>query len=330
MRAAIRTLVALAAAAPVAGHAQGAATGASCDASIPAITAGYGANGSYAKEVQSMANPVFPRQPVDVFLPRGAAGKRPVVFFSHGFGPGVWRAYEDLITHMVSRGYIVVYSSYPVRGASIDQRYDDLWGGFRAAAARYAGRMDLTRVAFVGHSFGGGATPAMARHGIVEQGWGSRGALVLELAPWYAYQATDAQLAALPASVVQAQEVYEQDDKNDWRMAIDLYEHAHAGDRYFFVVQSATVHGCALTSDHSTPGRNASLRQKQYGVFGPFDALADYSLGGSAAARDSLMAMARGKPGAAYDPLRLEAHPAPNPSGKYEFPWSSRQNPRAN
>jgi hypothetical protein len=91
--------------------------------------------------------------------------------------------------------------------------------------------MDLTRVAFVGHSFDGGATPAMARHGIVEQGWGSRGALVLELAPWYAYQATDAQLAALPASVVQAQEVYEQDDKNDWRLAIDLYEHAHAGDR---------------------------------------------------------------------------------------------------
>lgn len=304
------------------------AANAPCDPGVPAITSGYGADGPYAMDQASIPNPVFRRQPVTVFFPRGAAGKRPVVFFSHGFGPGVWQAYQDLIRHVVSRGYTVVFSSYPVVGASIDGRYDDLWGGFQAAASKFADRLDLTRVAFVGHSFGGGATPAMARHGIVEQGWGTHGALLLALAPWYSYQTTDAQLRSLPASLVQAQEVYEQDDKNDWRMAIDQYDHAPANARYFFVVRSATLHGCTLTADHSTPGRNVSVVQKQYGVFRAFDALADYALGGNAAAGDSLAAMAHGSPGAAYDPLRLVTAPAPNPNGKYEFPWNSRQNPR--
>jgi hypothetical protein len=163
----------------------------------------------------------------------------------------------------------------------------------------------------------------------VQHGWGSRGALVLELAPWYSYEATDAQLHALPPSVVHAQEVYDRDDKNDWRMAIDLFDHESATEKYFLVVHSASVNGCTLTADHSTPGRNTSLRQKQYGVFRPFDALADYAFTGSAAARDSVIAMTRPAGGAGYSPLSIEPNPLPMPGGKYEFPWTSRENPRA-
>ncbi len=303
---------------------------AACDAGIPAITAGYGANGPYAMDEESTPNPAM-RQPVEVFFPRGAAGRVPVIFFSHGFGPGVWQAYRDLITHLVSRGYAVVYSSYPVLNATMDERYGDLWAGFAAAASHFAGRLDLTRVGFVGHSFGGGATPAMAAHGVLEHGWGSAGAFAAELAPWYSYQITNERLAALAARVTTLVEVYDRDVTNDPRMAIDLYAHAASGTRYFFSVASADVQGCQLTADHSTPGRNPSLVQKQYGVFRPLDALADAVFDHSAAARDSLGRMGRPAPAGAYQPLREETDPAPADAGRrYQWPWINSRNPRVN
>ncbi|HEY5218903.1 MAG TPA: hypothetical protein VIJ16_03790, partial [Gemmatimonadaceae bacterium] len=132
----------------------------------------------------------------------------------------------------------------------------------------------------------------------------------------------------IPPRVVQAVEVYDRDDTNDPRMAIDLYEHSAAKDRFFFRVQSAAVSGCAVTADHSTPGRNPSLRQKQYGVFRPFDALMDFAFG-NAAARDSLAAMGGVSSSGGYAPLRLELRPVPADSGRsYNYPWDSPQNPQ--
>jgi acetyl esterase/lipase len=311
-----------------AAHAQS-PTGACDRAAIPAITAGYGADGPYAMDEASATNPAFRREPVRIFLPRGAEAKRPVVFFSHGFGPGAWETYGDLIRHIVSRGYAVIFSTYPVARATLDGRYDDLWTGFVAAARREADRLDLTRVAFVGHSFGGGASPAMAYRGLVRQGWGSRGAFLYALAPWYALEMRDSQLAALPTGVPQVYEVYDQDTTNDPRMALDLYDRAPRGNRFFFEVQSDTVSGCVLTADHSTPGRNPSIRQKAYGVFRPFDALAAWIFDGDASARDSLAAMGVGTPSAGYQPLRRRLRPTPNDAGRtYRYPWNDRQNPR--
>ncbi len=306
-----------------------AAPGFRCDSLIPPPDAAYGADGPYAMDQATVPNPAFRRQPVRLFLPRGAAGERPVVFFSHGFGPGVWQAYGDLIRHMVSRGDAVVYSTYPVIGATIPQRYDDLWAGFRAAAAQYADRLDLTHVAFVGHSFGGGATPAMAHRGIVQAGWGSVGAFMLELAPWYSYDLPADRLAAIPPRVVQAVEVYDHDVTNDPRMAIDLYDHSRATHRFFFRVRSTAVRGCVLTADHSTPGRNPSLRQKQYGVFRVFDALAAFAFGDSTGAMQTLEATKAAPTTAGYQPLRLESNPTPDDAGRsYRYPWSGAQNPR--
>lgn len=302
----------------------------SCEQQIPALTSGYGVDGRYAMEMETLDNPGFRRKPVQVFFPRGASGKQPVIFFSHGFGPGKWQTYADLIKHMVSRGYIVVFSSYAEAFTSIDGRYASLWQGFDAAASRYAARMDLSRVGFVGHSFGGGATPAMAYQAIVQQGWGSNGAFLMELAPWYAYQISNAQLQQFPARVMQVIEVYDQDDTNDHRMAIDIYKHSPMSQRYYFLVHSASVAGCEVTADHSTPGRNPSLRQRQYAVFRPFDALADAAFTGSTAARTALTAMGQPATDNAYQPLSLVAAPVPvQPEMHYRYKWSSDDNPRA-
>lgn len=288
------------------------------------IAAGYGADGAYGVETAQLANPGDAGDEMTIFFPKGVKTPRPVVFFAHGFGPGRTDTYADLIQHMVSRGYVVVFSTYPMRGVTIDQRYDSLWQGFAAAAEQFGARMDLSRVAFVGHSFGGGAVPAMAYRGLVEKGWGRTGAFLMELAPWYSYQLTQARMAALPAQAVQFVEVYDKDEVNDHRMAIDLYKTSPAKDRFYFLVQSDAA--CRFVADHATPGRNPSALQRRYAVSRPFDALADWLFDGHPAGRTALEKMGDAAPG--YQPLHRLSPPEPDqPEGFYRFPWSDPRNP---
>jgi pimeloyl-ACP methyl ester carboxylesterase len=292
-----------------------------------AITSGYGANGPYDLDARPLTNPGDSADAMEVFLPKGAVGPRPVIFFAHGFGPGQWSTYGDFIRHMVSRGDIVVFSSYPMLGVTIDQRYDSLWRGFEAAVAAFGDQMDLSRVAFIGHSFGGGAVPALAYKGLVEKGWGAKGSFLIELAPWYTYQTTSARMAALPTGAAQLVEVYADDVINDHRMAIDLYRSSPATTRYYILVQSDP--GCGLVADHATPGRNPSLIQKQYAVFRPFDALADLVFNDKAAARGELASLGRAATG--YQPLVVMTQPTPDqPESHYREAWTSKRDPRAN
>ncbi|MBS0273116.1 MAG: hypothetical protein JSR55_01670 [Proteobacteria bacterium] len=290
------------------------------------IASGYGADGPYKAETKTLANPGDANDEMTIYLPQGARGPRPVIFFGHGFGPGRTETYADIIQHMVSKGDIVVFSTYPMRGVTIDQRYDSLWQGFEAAAAQFSAQMDLSRVAFIGHSFGGGAVPAMAYKGLVEKGWGKNGVFLMELAPWYSYQITNAQIAALPAQAVQFIEVYDNDEVNDHRMAIDLYNASHATDRFYFLTQSSEA--CNFTADHATPGRNGSLLQKQYAFSKPFDALADWVFNGNAAAHTALDKMGEASP--EYQPLRRSDTPKPDhPEDFYRQPWTNPKNPRS-
>ena len=290
------------------------------------IASGYGADGPYRIETKALANPGDRNDEMTIYLPQGAAGRLPVIFFGHGFGPGRTETYADIIRHMVSKGYIVVFSTYQMRGVTIDQRYDSLWQGFEAAAAQFSAQMDLSRVAFIGHSFGAGAVPAMAYKGLVEKGWGKNGAFLMELAPWYSYQITNAKIAALPAKAVQFIEVYDNDEVNDHRMAIDLYNTSHATDRFYFLVQSNAA--CSFTANHATPGRNDSTLQKQYAVSRPFDALADWVFNGAAVARTALGKMGETNP--EYQPLRRFDAPTPDhPEGFYRSPWTNPKNPRS-
>lgn len=326
IRATVRLSLAVIALAAVSCRAQ---TPSQCDTNIPPITAGYGADGPYKADMESVDNPGFARKPVEIFFPLRASGKRPVVFFSHGYGPGAWETNEGLIDHAVSRGYIVVFSSYPMIGVTMDARYDALWQGFQAAVDKFGDRMDLTRVAFVGHSFGGGANPSMAYDGIVKKGWGSNGAFLFELAPWYVYQMPNDKLAALPKSLAHAVEVYDKDNKNDHRMAIDLYANTPVDQRYYFLVHSETVAGCDITADHAVPGRNPSERQREYALYRPFDALAADAFDKSTEAKAALSTMGASTSVSPYQPLELVAHPSPvQPESYYDNAWSSSRNSR--
>ncbi|WP_148293516.1 S9 family peptidase [Azospirillum sp. B4] len=313
-----------------------AAAPAACDGSVlpPGLPAG--ADGPYAMVQHPVPDPAMAGQDLLVFLPEHAPGPSPVIFLAHGFGPNRWPSYEGLIRHMVSRGAVVVYAPYPAFGATHDQRYDALWGGFKAAVAAEGRAMDLTRVGIVGHSYGGGAVPFLAARVFGEQGWGGRGAFTLALAPWYSYRTGDADMARLPPHVLQGWQVYDGDTMNDQRMAVDLYRHAPpAGGRHFFQAASGTLtwpqgpaDGCPLVADHRTPGLGDGVLMKRLAVYPVVDALADQAFVPSADTAAKLAALGQAGAGG-YHPLVREAAPtAAKPQDAYVFPWTHPQNPR--
>jgi len=306
--------------------------GPGCDGSVPEIVQGYGSEGQYGMDIQTMDNPLWKGEQISVFFPRGLTGPLPVLFFSHAYGASDWkRAYTPFMHHMASRGYIVVFSPYQTLGASYDERYETLWKGFETAVQRFGQKMDLSRVGFIGHSFGGGATPAMAYEGLVNRKWGQKGAFMYILAPWYSFQISSEKMRQFPGHTVLMVQVYDKDDTNDHRMAIDIYDSISLPDhqKHFQVVRSQTINGCELRADHATPSKNPSLRLKQYAVFRPLDALADYVFNGNPEGNKTISATIPDATAKQYQPLFLEKNPAPRyPESTYRFPWSDKKNPR--
>ncbi len=304
-----------------------------CDKFIANITNSYGSEGPYSMNVLTLDNPLWKGKQISIFFPNGASGKRPVIFFSHAFGASNWkRAYTPLLQHITSNGYITVYSPYQTIKSNFDERYATLWKGFELAVQKFGNRMDLTRVGFVGHSFGGGATPAMAYKGLVDMKWGKKGAFMYICAPWYSFQITPEKLRKFPGHVVLMMQVYDQDDTNDHRMAIDIYNDFRLPDsqKYFQVVRSESINGCEIVADHITPGKNPSLRLKQYAVFRPFDAVIDYvfnfnPMGRQTISNQQMLSVKNN----AYHPLFIEKNPKPMfPETKYKFPWNNKNNQR--
>ncbi|MDE1153498.1 MAG: hypothetical protein PW788_13260 [Micavibrio sp.] len=307
------------------------ANGTPCDGGIAAPAAGiYGANGPYGMQTQTIKNDLATSKDVTVFFPTGGdAAPRPVIFFSHAYGATDWKvAYAQFVPHIVSLGYIVVYAPYPTLGDTIDGRYNVIWHGFELAVAKFGNSMDLTRVGFVGHSFGGGTVPAMAYKGIIGRGWGSAGAFAYALAPWYSYQITNADMQQFPKQVTLLWQIYGADTANDHRMAIDMYNAAQGGaaKTIFQYVQSQTIGTCTMQATHSTPGRNIALRLKQYSVFREFDALADYSFNGS---KEGLAEITNPDKDAPMQATRVAETPeATRPQSEFMFPWDNSRNPR--
>lgn len=294
-----------------------------CDVSFTAPIAGYGADGGYAIEKTTFRHPTY-RQDVVVYFPKGIKSKVPVVFFTHGYGPNIEAAYDRMIKHVVSRGSILVFGVYPMRG-KMEDRYDITWRGFERAAKLYANRMDLTRVAFIGHSFGGGANPTMAYKGIVQKGWGTQGAFIMSLAPWYTYYLENEQMAKFPKHVLHAVQVYDLDVMNDHRMAIDIHAAMRTNVNLYLSVASLTVEGCKLTAEHFVPGDRGQAAVKYFGLFRPMDILADAAFNGNMAA----LAKITSSPRPDYAPVSLMQNPVPaQPEDFYTFSWSGRMNPR--
>lgn len=261
-----------------------------CRNEVSKIETGFGAPGARSVIAQEIDHPAWPGRKVTLHRPSDADAPVPVVFFAHGFGATQPVHYRGLVEHMVSRGLAVVYAPYRSGAASHAERYRMLWAGFAAAAEQGAPWLDLTRTGFLGHSFGGGATPELARRGLVESGWGSSGAFVMVMAPWYVLGIDDAGLSALPPHTRVLVQVYEDERINDHRIAIELFDSLGNGHPKSFVLIRSDRRGlCRLRATHTTPVTD-SVRGRvdgldRHGVFRLVDALAADAFEGDPEAR---------------------------------------------
>lgn len=246
----------------------------------------YGAVTGYDR--YEVANPAWPTPTpiaVSVLVPVGGASTHPVIFYGHAFGGSDWTRVQGLLEFMVSHDYIVVFTPYPTLGATVCERYDTLSGGIAAAVAQLgAGTgMDLTRVGYVGHSFGGGASPRLAREGLGTAGWGSNGAFIMPNAPWYTYRMTEADWAAIPEHTRLLLMVFRDDDTNDHRIAIqDIWSPYPNANREYLMLNSGTNGSCTQPADHVVPSTATAVNGLDtWGMWRHFEALAACTLRGN-------------------------------------------------
>ncbi len=312
--------------------------------SIPPITEGFGAHGPYSMKWDSIPHPTWKHHVVSVFYPESISFPRPVVFFCHGYSKSNPLNYLPLIMHMVSKGFIVVFSPY--QNVAFDpkgvKKYSTMMAGFDAAVAKYGGKMDTSRIAYVGHSYGAGAIPAVALDGIVNRKWGENGAFLFLMAPFYSYEMDEIKLKLFPKSVIMVIEVYDQDRLLDHRMAISLFNQIGIpkDNKNFLFVYSDSCNNVVLRADHNTPKGPFDPHSEedaldQYGIYRIFDALAAAAFDrkthgrevalGSGALTTYMGKWANGKP---VIPLYATKNPVPNhPQDYYAFHWGSRLNP---
>lgn len=225
------------------------------DGPVPAPVDRFGARGDHEVIVETFPSPSWSGQVVTVLHPAGEPEPRPVWFFAHGFAGHDPVYYEELLQHLASHGFVVVFVPYPAQLLQVAQNYETLFDGFAEAEERYRPWIDASRVGFAGHSYGGGAVPALALRGLRENGWGKNGLALLVLAPWYSFGVSNADLASFPAHTQVVVQIYEDDLINDHRMAVDLFTHLTLPDaqKDFLMVRSDRIEGHNYVAGHHVP-----------------------------------------------------------------------------
>ncbi|MFN0120527.1 MAG: hypothetical protein ACKV2V_08500 [Blastocatellia bacterium] len=261
---------------------------------IPPIASGYGASGAFSVAVEKLVNPLSESTPVWIYHPAEINTPVPAIFFTHGFTRNEPELFSALITHIVSRGYAVVFSSYPsiTLGSLIsDNRYDIILRGYEEAARRFPQYLDTTRAGFMGHSYGGGATPWLTYKGITEKGWGKSAAFMFMVAPYYYFRGGPREFAAFPAHVKMLTQVYEGDNLCDHRIGKELHDliNLPASEKDILMVRAEKRFGYELKAEHSElyggDGEEPVNGVDYYAVWRLFDALADYTFTGAADAK---------------------------------------------
>ena len=306
-------------------------------------TPDYGTAGPFSVSVETVASPLYLGRNVSVYLPTEATEPVPTLFFAHGFDGGFPVYYDGLLHHLASRGYAVVFSPYTSLGTDQTLRYAQLFAGFNAAASAFSTQLDTSRVGFIGHSYGAGANPWLAQRGLNLEGWGTNGAFMYSMAPWYSYLIDQQTLDQFPSHVQLVTQVFDDDRVNDHRMAIDVFDSINiAPDNKDYVTLRSDTNGkTSLLADHFVPlGATGSAqinRLDTAGIYRLIDALADSTFHGSAAGRDVALgggSVAQVDMGAWPDgtpllPLLVTDHPVAQYSpDSFVFPFDSSFNPR--
>lgn len=307
-------------------------------------SSGYGADGTYGVSEISFDNPEYSGTKVTIFYPSGITKAKPTIFYSHPYGGESADYNRGLFEFIAKKGYVVVFVPYRTIDVSIDHRYLTLWSGFTKAATDYPNIIDTLKVGFMGHSFGGGASIGLSYKAFTENGWGENGRFLFTMAPWYSFPwsetlTTADQLQNFPANTKMISQVYDEDDTNDHRMAIDIFTHISIAnsEKDFILIKSTTIAGYTYMTDHVLPNsRSAYDALDYYGVYRLLDALIDYSFNGNAAGKDEALGNGSAKQitmpgynGQLMAPLEVTDSPIPNHAqSKYEFPCSSTANLR--
>jgi dienelactone hydrolase len=311
---------------------------------MAAGAADFGDDGPFGVTVDSIAGPTRRQGRIFLFRPDTSLGRVPVVFFLCGVGPNAVRGYAHIGRHLATRGYCVVMPSFRLASFPWQHRtYRRLRQSLDRAVDAWKGRFDTTRVGFAGHSFGAGAIPYLAPPLLVQRGWGSHGSLIMAMAPFYVFRTSQDDLRAFPPNVKMIVQVYADDDCNDHRVAIDLFENIGIPpeNKRYTIVRTDSNGGRVLNSHHGLPfGAGAQYGEHDLydtvAVYRPLDALAGYVFGGEDDARDVAFGkgedarwMGRWPDGRAVRPLDIEDHPEPElPARASYFNWSHPWNPR--
>ena len=161
---------------------------------------------------------------VEVFYPAGITSPKPTIFYSHPYG-GEESSYNiGLYEFIAKKGYVVVFAPYPTTGVSIDDRYNTLWQSFRKAVTDYPNIIDTTKVGFMGHSFGGGASFGLGYKGFVENGWGKNGRVYFCHGPMVCIPGNYCTIAELSGQHEADYRGIYDDVTNDHRLAIDIFK----------------------------------------------------------------------------------------------------------
>jgi dienelactone hydrolase len=305
------------------------------DPNIPKPASGYGADGPHTVGTISFANPAYPAKDIQIFYPSDIIGKVPTLFYSHAFGGNNSANILGMLEFVAKKGYAIVFVPYQTVTTSIDERYSNLLNGFRKAARDYPNIIDTTKVGFMGHSFGGGASFANAYKCFTENNWGSKGRFIYALAQWYSYNISQAELQNFPPGTKLLTELFDDDDVNDHRLAIDIFNNINIspGEKDCLLLRSDTINNYIYLADHTVPNISSAFDALDYyGYYRFIDALCDYTFNGNAAAKQ--MALGNGSasqinmPGGLKPLVYFDYPLVLYPQSRYQFPCTSSENPR--
>lgn len=258
---------------------------------IPAITNGYGSEGTHSVSVTNITNDHFFLKDISVFYPTGTTTPIPTICFLHGYGGNDTLNYIETLRNLASNGYAVVFVPYKTLSVTIPERYLTLYDGFVKAANTLPSLIDTTRVGFFGHSFGGGATPRIAYRLFTENNWGANGKFIYCSAPWYSYELGTTNLSNFPTDCKMLTVLFDRDDVNDHRMGMDIFNSISIADslKDCITVYADTINGYPYEADHSLPAQYSTNgmydAHDYYVTFRLLAALADYSFTGNVTAK---------------------------------------------
>jgi acetyl esterase/lipase len=312
------------------------------------IVAGYGTEGAFTVKKNTINNPLSKESPTLVFSPVEKENS-PLLILLHGYSGQDYRYFEPLITHVVSKGYTVIYPIYPLfplvnSEKQVLEKYTIVKAGIEEFIKHKKSTIDTSRVAVMGQSFGGGMVPSVAYMMFNDKLWGGNGAFMYMTAPWYSYDITQKQLQSYPKNVKLIMEIFDDDVTNDHQMAVDLFTSITipAQEKDFITLYSDSYNGIKMNANHFVPyGVNYIYGEQNlldyYGIYKIFDAMADYAFNGNVSAKNS--ALGNGSKEQIYmgewstdKPVRpcsvTDAPKAHHSEFSYLYSWDNELNPR--